>query len=454
MAPTHALIDESTGSQAIDSELAGRWIGWGWLLAVLFHLAGNPGQLRTSLLGGGLQVAWVALVAAAALAQGRRAHPWLVPAAAATHLAVLIVKWPVVGSHEVLLFGFELAAIAALVGSADGFYRRWRAGASMVLITAYTAFVFAKFNADFFDTVHSCAALFAGEYGLSDDAVSQIAVALPALAIVAEGSIAVLLWFHRTRWLAAMVGVVFHWVLALPPVGHIFDFSAVLFVLFGLLVVAPDARLRFPIPSFLWAPILVSAALVVFLEVQRWVVAWPVWLGLSLWWIVQVFRHATANRSIEARPRLLPAVRWPALIIVGLTVANAVAPYVRANDIGAFTMYSNLAINDAGSNHFVVGGALFDDPPTVQLAASTSNDFDAAISDGRRIQIDYVADWLHDNPGDTITLSAMPGLSATGALDADSIGSVVDELGSSARTLRSWVDPGPQPCRRTFDPLP
>lgn len=445
----HAVTDEST-----DRESTGRWIEWGWLLAVLFHLAGNPGQLRTSLVGGSLQIVWVALVAATAVTQHRRVHAWLVPAAAASHVAVLAVKWPVVGSHEVLLFGFELAAVAALAGSADGFYRRWRAGASMVLIVAYTAFVFAKFNADFFDTVHSCAALFAGEYGLSDDAVSQIAVALPAMAVIAEGSIAVLLWFHRTRWLAAMVGVVFHWILALPPVGHIFDFSAVLFVLFGLLVIAPDTRIRFPIPSFLWAPILVSGALVIFLDVQRWVVAWPVWLGLSLWWITHVFRHAIENRSVEARPRLLPAVRWPALIIVGLTVANALAPYVRANDIGAFTMYSNLAINDAGSNHFVVGSFGLGDPPTVQLAASTSSDFDTAIEDRRRIQIDYVAGWLHDNPNETITISATPGIDTAAPFNATTIGAVVDELGSSARTLRSWADPGPQPCRRTFDPLP
>jgi len=119
-------------------------------------------------------------------------------------------------------------------------------------------------------------------------------------------------------------------------------------------------------------------------------------------------------------------------------------------------MYSNLAINDAGSNHFVVGGSLLglDDPPSVQLAASSSDDFADAIGDGRNIQVDYVAAWLSENPSETITLAAMPGLTNSGPHDTNSIGLVIDELGTSARTLRSWTDTDHQPCRRTFDPLP
>jgi hypothetical protein len=45
-------------------------------------------------------------------------------------------------------------------------------------------------------------------------------------------------------------------------------------------------------------------------------------------------------------------------VVVLLTSLNAVAPYIEVRTAGAFNMYSNLAVNDGETNHFLLPGTL------------------------------------------------------------------------------------------------
>ena len=204
--------------------------------AVVFHLVGNPT----------LAPVWgKALLAASAVAVLARPRvAWL---AALLAVAVLVNVWleaPTLGNHW-LLHG--LVAVVVLGGVATGRADAGRAiarvggPARLTLLAFYGFAAFAKLNTDFFDPAVSCAVFYlresAGSLHLGSAVADlrrassgRIAVAVAAT----ELSIPVLLVVRRTRNWGVVVGLGFHFVLALDRSHQFFDFSSVLLALFLL----------------------------------------------------------------------------------------------------------------------------------------------------------------------------------------------------------------------------
>ena len=153
------------------------------------------------------------------------------------------------GNHWVLSGFVDLALLGALAVCAwpsrraepSDVVRRFVPAARLCLIVGYAFAAFSKLNSSFLDPDVSCATYFFRDttdfLGLPEQLVDGTgwvprAVVLSALAI--ELSIPVLLVIRRTRNLGVMVGLLFHYVLALDRTNHVFDFSSMLFALFVL----------------------------------------------------------------------------------------------------------------------------------------------------------------------------------------------------------------------------
>ncbi len=358
----------------------GRWLTVLWPLAILFHLAGNGGYLlalQHSVSAVGLvQLA----VVGAAVWMLVAPRPLAAGALAATFVLVLWLKLPAVGNHEIILGLFSLAVIPALLAAGSQWPRRIAPAGRSILLISYGFIAFSKLNTGFLDTVESCAVLFADEFGgivgIRPSGSTALSAVIIAATVVIELCVPVLL-LSRFRRLGVAVALSFHFILALDPASHVWDFSATLLPLF-LLFAAPqvravlDARLgaldRRPVTERLLIVLLVLAVQAVVmggvLPVPTWAVAFPLWLVVSgavtigYWmWFAQQREDA---EPVPTRPMLFtsgPAwLTGAMLLIAGVAILNGIAPYIELRNAGAFNMYSNLRVVDGESNHLIVGG--------------------------------------------------------------------------------------------------
>jgi len=218
-----------------------RWFLTLWPLAVLFHLAGNDWHLLNFTAVGVLQIPFLI----AAIAMLFRPTPITAAALAATHILVVSAKLPVVGNHEILLLLIHVAVVIA-VFTKD---KRWLPAVvpplRWVLLIAYSAIAFSKLNEDFVDRAVSCAVIFGDEFGdwvnVSVSNSAALSYMVIALTLLFELSIPIMLMTRSLRRFGVAVAMVFHTVLALEPVGHVFDFTSVLFLLFLLFLTPTES---------------------------------------------------------------------------------------------------------------------------------------------------------------------------------------------------------------------
>ncbi len=426
-----------------------RWLARFWPLAILFHLAANGFHLAAMDAVGVVQVGLVVLA-------GIQIIRPTAPSAAAlavTYLVVLWMKLPVVGNHEVILGLLSLAVLGAVIGRG----RHWTTGAGpparLMLLVAYGFIAVSKLNRGFFDAAHSCAVLFANETGANLGLGEVDSGLLAALLIVGsatvELAVPVLLMVRRWRSFGVLLAVSFHFVLALDPVSHVWDFSAVLVPLFLLFVPTPvrrslDATIdrvigqSWTVPALLLSLAVTVHAVVAFGGVGPvWLVAYPLWLGYGGWVLVQVI---AARRSDVREPAPTPPTAAPmtaeskttesgtvapavfvghggrrgvlaggcAALVVLLAVANGAAPYLELRTAAAFNMYSNLRVVDGVSNHYLLGS--FRDRGPTDYVAVVASDPDSPLAYYRdagllvpRENLDrYLVDHPDENPVVTV----------------------------------------------------
>jgi len=473
------------------------WFAWAWPIVVFFHLAANPGHLRMLDIVALVQVLW--LTSACVLAvSSRRATTgaFALPVMFIMHICVYLMKVPWVGNHELLMLLVEFAGSLAVITRRHRWMTDWATATRALLVVAYTAFAFSKLNMDFFDRTVSCAVVFADELGLPVRSSVSLSAAVIAMTVAAEVSIAVLLWFPKTRQLAAIIGLVFHWLVALEPKGHVFDFSAVLFVMFGLCIPSVEQTLRramrmlpFSSSVLAGATMLVLAAqiLVTVNQWTFWAVAWPLWVLISTGWIGVVLIHVRTDRghgirSGDARAVDRRSVAWWAMIV--LAGLNAFSPYVGMKSATSFNMYSNLRVTPGPSNHLIMPDNLaVIDYPDSDLVRGSDNPFiQAAAIIGLRVPEPNVAMWAErvaGSPPVSVSLSTLDGdeFSVWAGEEPEGLREAVDAPATTASTSRSTsgstltstlgpstlgqrlfvtrsVTPdGPQQCRRGFWPF-
>lgn len=363
-----------------------RWLPAAWASAVFFHLAANSFWLAHYRLLGLLQLVWFGAAIALAATHKR----WLLAVIAVLHLVVVAMKAPAIPNHELMMLLVEVAG-ALTIGRQDHL-ERWAGAARTILVVAYSAFAFSKLNTDFFNPVVSCAIVFVNEVGI-DTTHPSVAHGAIWSTVLAETTIAVLLWIPATRHYGAIIGLVVHFFFAIDPVGHVYDFSAVLYILFALFI--PGIGSWEP-PAWLPAAavaVIGAQSIVITLGAAPWLVAWPIWLAASA---TTVMLAAQALRRRDPRP----ARTWSALtagtaMIAAIAVANAVVPYLGVKTASAFNMYSN----QSSTNHYFLPDSPQRDVETARIVSADSDYYRQWIDQELNVPIVNLADHLeHDGP--------------------------------------------------------
>lgn len=222
-------------------------------------------------------------------------------------------------------------------------------------------------------------------------AVHVPAALVPAVIIgtqVLELSVPTLLLFHRTRWLAIILGFNFHLVSALAGHSAFSGFGWSFYLLFLPPVVLaravvlarrslPDVARRAVAAVVSHAPAAVvtfaalwmtAAALVPVAYDRPWMLRrWGacllcvLWMGATAWLLVRLRRHWLPHSStaVPPGPRAPLQVR-NGLFLIGLAAVlfTAAMPYLGLKTRAAFTMYANLRTEPGHWNHLVIPEAV------------------------------------------------------------------------------------------------
>lgn len=451
-----------------------RWFLSLWPLAVLFHLAGNDYFLVNLTTVGLAQIPFLAaavfmLLRPSALAAG---------ALATSHLLVIYLKMPLVGNHEVILLLANIAILLGLITKRDRWLSAAIAPMRWVLLIAYSAIAFSKLNAGFVDRAVSCAAVFGDEFGAWVGVSVSQSAALANLAIVAtivfELSIPVLLMTRRWRRIGVIVGLGFHTVLALEPAGHVFDFTSVLFMLFLLFLTSEESerfsgavdnlrtnlgtrRMGLMLAVIILGNYFANGIIAFGRVVPNWLFDYPFWLAYAAF----VIRHTVAARVEYTVPR--PALNFRfapiMLVAIGLTVLNAASPYLEIRTAGAFNMYSNLAVANGETNHFLLPGTLpLRDVPTLyeaQFDEDNPSPLDFYSRDGLLlIPEPNLAQWANESSAGEVPVAlafADPG-APTSALQVAALVDPADSFLERVFYLRAIEFSDTPQCKRYWGP--
>lgn len=388
-----------------------RWFTPLWAGAVLFHLAGNPFDLKAWTTVGQLE----AIMGLLALSLLIRPGDGRLAAMAAIHVPIVLLSAPVIGNHEMIEAFIHLAILGSMLHRGRDWMTVFAPAARAILIVAYGFIAFSKLNSDFLDPAVSCAVLFGDEVArrigllVSDHTVLSNIVIWGTLA--AELTIPVAL-LRRWRY-AVPLALGFHFVLALDPVNHVYDFSSTLLPLF-LLFLPPEFEafagervrraagqvLRTPTLPLLVALIALLEVLVLVADLRIWLVAYPIWLvvGVASAALVLAFTRLTAGRlSGRLFTPLAPAL----VVVVALTALNGLAPYLEIKTAAAFNMYSNLLTAQGETNHLLLPRTF---PLTdrqeelVEIIESSDPGLNYYAETGLLLTVPSVQTYLADNP--------------------------------------------------------
>ncbi len=485
-----------SGSTGPGSPAKDLWFAVFWPAAVLFHLAGNSGHLLPPDGIGVLQIVMAAMAVLAIVYP----KPLLTATVAGVYLVVLCWKLPVVGNHEVLLGLVGLIVLIAVpLAARQGEW--WVDVAApavrLVLLIGYGAIAFSKLNTGFFDLAVSCAVVF------GDDLLGPLGpgadhgLAMPSWPVVGftagvELAIPVMLVAPRTRSLGVAVALGFHFLLALAPASHVFDFSAALlpmFVLFGSAelrrsldrvvtrlgaVAKRELLLGLVTVCALHGLVLIINSRLDAESILRpwfglWFVAYPIWLVVGGGVLGLAVRTNATQRdpSSGLAPNDSYQIGWrpalPLLVVVAIAVLNALGPYLEYRSAAAFNMYANLEISDGQSNHVLVGGlrSTAGEPSMIQLhSAVPSSSLDYYLTNQLLLPEENLDRYLRDHPAENPLVSR----GASVPVPARSLGfgetapdgvlaELGDLIGHKLGFRRAADATGAHRCQRAWGPL-
>ena len=472
-----SAAEQLTGEGDRDEVLRDVWLVFvtTWAAAVLFHLAGNPT----------LAPPWgrAVLGAAAVAVLARPRQVWLAVPLAAAVVGNVWLEAPLLGNHW-LLHGFIALIVGGGVLLAHGHPAtsmvRIAGPARLTLLAFYSFAAFAKLNADFFDPDVSCAVFYLRESADSWNAlglaqgIGDLGDRLVAILVAAiELSVPVMLLVRRTRNAGVMLGLAFHYVLAVDRSHQFADFSAVLVCLF-LLFLDPATvssgvdRLRAvrrqvadrwssgPELVHLAGVLLLAGVVVYACGPRSWnaapalldlvVLAWLV-LGVAVIFATLVAIRAEPGAS---RPLLAHGRSW-LLVIPVIAVLNGLTPYLEVKSSAGWNMYSNLAVADGESNHFLVrrGLPLTDGHERLVRVEETTDQSLGFYRDSDWLLPErQLLDHLADRPGDVVE----------GSIDGEPVRYVGGETGARPtwqqkfQVFRAVDSKGAVGCQPSFGP--
>jgi hypothetical protein len=340
-----------------------------WAAATLFHV-GSFNQWREHVVLA-VAAAWVlcrpgsvAAVATLALLQIERA------AAFAPYISNHWLFTSLINAGLLLSVVYLMFRNRRLTVDRAELFATFAPAARMALIVLYFFVVFHKLNADFFDPVVSCGVTFyAAQLSrlpwLPASPVFHVGSIYATIAI--EAAIPLMLCFARTRNIGILVGMLFHYVVAMNPISGFYNFSAMLFAMFALF--APQSLLSQPMigsRAFRMGAVAVavaSGAIAVLVRVlprtalpqlDLFLVLWDAYgAALIVAFAAHIWRSGKAM-SDQRTPRLF-AMPARALLVVPIAVfLNGIMPYLGLKTETSWAMFSNLRTEGDRSNHWVI----------------------------------------------------------------------------------------------------
>ncbi|MFT7600337.1 MAG: hypothetical protein ACI8TP_003278 [Acidimicrobiales bacterium] len=377
-----------------------------WAMAALAHLFG------ASLTEWNLRVPASLFVGFAALTLLARPDDRRIRAVLAASILVLVwVEAPFLGNHWLLAGLISLAALISRPWAA-GWLTRAGPGCRVILLLFYSFAAFAKLNDGFFDSVDSCARFFANqslEFWQLPSIAGESPLARMAIyvSVAIELSVPVLLLMRPTRRFGVLLAVSFHLVLALDLRQHFFDFTLVLVPLFLLFLPAgalSDFERRFRVSRDLarraWSVVFVFLVLGFSLPVPS---AFRGMAILATWilWLILVVLVAEALLRTPWSPQKVSWKLQPlSLLIVALTMANGLAPYLELKTATGFNMYSNLTSGGGETNHLIVpatAGLRSEGSDLATVLETSDPDLAEYINSGFGLPFVNLTDYLADH---------------------------------------------------------
>ncbi len=300
-------------------------------------------------------------------------------------------------------------------------YRAFTPAVRLEVIIFYFFTFFHKLNADFLDPSSSCAVTFIGHITDLFSVPSLPALASLAIFVTlgVEGALPIGLAIPRLRLPAVLLGAGFHFLLALDIVKMFYNFSSVMVTLLWVFVppaaAVPLVRVRRCLPRAVRGTPVWRSVVRLFFNRFHFLAGYGLTLGLcwlspdislglnvvgfSLLWLAlagtlfMAVGYAWGPRRVKREPT--PACGHPSkegskksplgrgaaqaagwvpswrqsgssdrrrrallLLIPCLVLLNGLGPYLGLKLRSAWQMYSNLRVDDAGSNHFLIPRSL------------------------------------------------------------------------------------------------
>ncbi len=449
-----------------------QWFVRLWGAAELFHVVGNPTEILRGSPVGVLQLIMLLL----AMSLVWKPHRTGLFALASLQLVVTVAKAPFLGNHEVILWLISLCIVVSILVKGDDWLRAFVPAARVVLVVAYSFIAFSKLNTGFLDVSTSCAPILAGEIGslaglavVGNTPLSYVAI---YGTVLAELAIPVLL-ITRARY-GVVFALGFHFLLALEPRGHIYDFSSTLLPLFLLFLpddVGQEAERRFGRigkalsrdnrPLLLGLLLLAIQLLLLISNLPNWLAAYPIWLAYGAGAFVVAYGYARSNpraNGVASGSERRFGPLHPALaVVVLLTALNGLTPYLELKTGFGFNMYSNLLTARGETNHLLVPSTLhLSDTQDVMVRVVETDDPGLAyyLEEDLVIPIPSLQNYLAANPD--VSASLLIG-SETVRLAPGDIPPVLEGrpgwFASKFLLFRALDESEPKRCLRLWGPL-
>lgn len=369
-----------------------------WAIAALLHILWDNVLLHSDPLTtvGPLSEIVLALSAAAVIQRPSSVRRLLILAT----VQVLQVGWqlPYTPNHWLLTGFVNLTILCAAIGvkvrdrrsplRSSDLYQTFTPYVRLEVIIFYGFTFFHKLNADFLDPSSSCAVTFLGH--ITDPFSLPSLPALESLVIFVTLGVEFLLPLGLAiprLWLpAVLLGAGFHFFLALDVVKIFYNFSSVMYALLWVCIPPSAATLLFRVRQRLpqavrSKPVWRSVVRLFFNRfhflagyVLTLVLCWQYpelslglnVVGFSLLWLALATTLFVAVGYVwrQLRERAgdwPPPLRFkmsPLLLIPFLVFLNGLGPYLGLKLSSAWQMYSNLSVDDSGSNHFLIPRSL------------------------------------------------------------------------------------------------
>ena len=390
-----------------------------WAIAALLHILWDSVLLHSAPFTtvGPLSEIVLALSAAAVIHRPSSVRRLLILSA----IQVLQIGYqlPFTPNHWLLTGFVNLTIICSAIGlkararqsplRSSELYQTFTPYVRLEVIIFYFFTFFHKLNADFIDPASSCAVTFLGHI-----TVPFSLPPLPTLESLAifvtlsvEFFLAIGLAMPRLWLPAVLLGAGFHFFLALDIVKVFYNFSSVMYALLWVCIppsaAASLALVRQRLPRAVRGKPVWRSVVRLFFNRFHFLAGYLLTLvlcwqypelslglnvvGFSLLWLALAgtlfvaLGYAWRQLCERAGDRPPPCFKTsPLLLIPLLVLLNGLGPYLGLKLRSAWQMYSNLSVDDAGSNHFLIpysldiGGFLADSVVIVSTSDSLLNE--------------------------------------------------------------------------------